>query len=39
MAYYGGGWNDDKIKWYGIIVLIATVAVLIANWLGWIELK
>lgn len=39
MAYYGGGWDDNKIKGYGIALLVAVAAVLVAHWLGWVELK
>ncbi|MET4106041.1 hypothetical protein [Hymenobacter sp. UYP22] len=24
--YYGGGWSRNKMKWYGILLLVAVVA-------------
>ena len=36
MAHYGGGWDDDKMKRYGIALLVATVGVLIDAW-AWMD--
>lgn len=37
MSYNPGGWNDDKLKVYGILVLVAAVLYAVGVGLGWID--
>ena len=37
MSYNPGGWNDNKLKVYGIIALLLCVAAVVAGLMGWIE--
>ncbi|WP_426491069.1 hypothetical protein [Hymenobacter sp. 102] len=31
--YYGGGWGRNKMKWYGILLVVAVAARLLWEWL------
>jgi hypothetical protein len=38
MSYNPGGWNDDKLKVYGLITVVVLVVVGVLAWLGVIDL-
>ena len=37
MSYNPGGWNDDKLKVYTILAVVAVAVLLVLRWLGIIE--
>lgn len=39
MSYNPGGWDDEKFKVYGILLLVGIVVMGLAQWMGWIDIN